>query len=211
MTDRAQCCWHLSTIQLEGMVVMRTLMAMALLVTSAAALAADKPELKTYSPPDSHCSFSTVGGRKPVTGAYHRGEGAAEAKGQAYCFDQRNCRCQVRYVDLPPAARDLSPREIFERYSFAPWIEKGKLERVGEVETGSHKGDAYLVTGLRSQFTKDSDPESERLENESVVRLRVFIVKNRVYFVSAATIVKKQAAAEPEAEAFLKSFRIVDE
>src|SRR6187455_3122770 len=101
---------------------MRQLLAVALFCVASTIASAPPDLLKTYSPADSRCSFATVDGKKPVTSTYHRGEGDAEGKGKIFCFDQRYCRCQVRFIDLPKVAQDLPEPEITKRYAYQPWI-----------------------------------------------------------------------------------------
>ncbi len=166
----------------------------AAVVTALTVSAERSRELLPYTPEGGRCTFSTVGGRKPVTVAYQRGEGADAAVGKLYCFDQPNCRCQVRYVDLPSSAVDLSRTEIVRRYGFETWSREGQLERLGTVKSGEHEGDAYAVAGLRG-----------------AVRVRVFVAAKHAFFVSASFSRETEREAEPEAKAFFESFRIVSE
>ena len=139
--------------------------ALSVAMASAAISSEDPRELRSFAPEGSRCAFSTVGGRKPVTVAYQRGEGTSEAKGQLFCFDQLHCRCQVRYVDLPASAQDLSCVDIASRYGFEAWSRDGRFEKTGTVKTGEHEGDEYTVTGLPVE-----------------VRVRVFVVAHRAVF-----------------------------
>jgi hypothetical protein len=159
-------------------------------------------KLRPVTPKGSRCTFATFGGKAPVSVEYHRGEGADAAKGRLYCFDQPHCRCQVRYVDLPDSARGLSRLQIATKYGFTTWSEPGKLKTIGTVKAGDREGEAFIVTGLS---TRAATPDAGKPYE---VRVRVFIVKSRVYFVSSAFDRENLLDAEPEAKAFLDSFRI---
>ena len=180
--------------------------AFAVVMPSAVGLTQESQELRPFAPEGSRCAFSTVGGRKPVTVAYQRGEGATEAKGRLFCFDQPHCRCQVRYVDLPDSAQGLSLIQIANRYGFESWSRTGKLKREMAVKTGAHEGEEYTVFGLPSV------PRSPgHVTPLSYVRVRVFVAAKRAFFVSASCPEFMKSDAEPEAKAFLESFRIVGE
>lgn len=172
----------------------------AMATGSAVGLSDESRELRSFTPPGSRCAFSTAGGRKPVTVAYQRGQGATEAKGSLFCFDQPHCRCQVRYVDLPDSAQGLSLLEIVNKYGFAAWSEKGKYKKENVVNVGAHEGEEYTVVGLPGGPFKYSH-----------VRVRVFVAAKRAFFISASCPDERKADAEPEIKAFLESFRIVGE
>ena len=97
-------------------------------ITSAVGVAEGTRELHPSRPEGSRCTFATVGGKTPVSVEYQRGEGNDTAKGRVYCFDQRNCRCQVRYVNLPESAKGLSRLQIATKYGFETWSNPGKLK-----------------------------------------------------------------------------------
>jgi hypothetical protein len=162
----------------------------------AVGLAQEARDLRLFKPEGSRCTFATVGGRKPVTTSYQRGEGNAEARVRLFCFDQPACRCQVHYFDLPDATRGSSPHQLATWYGPESWSDPGKLRKVGPVRAGEqHQGEDLAVTGLPNNWTD---------------QVRVFVTGNRVYFVSASYANAKKAAAEPQAKAFLDSFRIVE-
>ncbi len=166
----------------------------------ATSYASDPRELRPYTPEGARCAFSTVNGSRPVSTIYQRGTDAAEAKGRLYCFDQRHCRCQVRYVDLPAENRELTLHEIVTQYAPEYWTKSTKLELEKAVKSQEHEGEQYLATWPHSETKKPL-----------YARVRVFRVANRAYFVSASFTDEKQPAAEPEAQTFLESFRILAE
>jgi hypothetical protein len=176
--------------------------ALGFAITSAMNVAEETRELRPFTPEGSRCTFATVGGKAPVSVEYHRGEGDDAAKGRLYCFDQPNCRCQVRYLDLPDSAKGLSRLKIANKYGFETWSDPGKLKTAGEVKAGDHEGEAFIVTGLSAAAAKPGNAKPYD------VRVRVFVVESRAYFVSSSFNRENLSDTEPEAKAFLDSFRI---
>jgi hypothetical protein len=177
--------------------------ALAFAIASVAGVAEETQEPKPFTPQGGRCTFAMPGGQAPVSIAYQRGEGDDAAKGRLFCFDQLHCRCQVRYVDLPDSAKGLSRLEIATKYGFETWSDPGKLKTTGAVKAGEYEGEAFIVKGLP---TEPGTPQSVKPYNE--VRVRVFVVGSRAFLVSSCFYRDNVADAEPEAKAFLDSFRV---
>lgn len=170
-------------------------LAIAIATLSAHCVAAVAADLRPFTPMEAYCTFSTVDGRRPVSTDYRRGEGVDEGKGKLYCFDQPHCRCQVRYVDLPEAKRGLSRRDLVSQYGFPLWSKGEDLKSLGPVKSGEKEGEDFAIVGLRNT------------SGEPIwIRVRVFVVGKRAFFVSASFHGDKETVAEPEAMAFLASF-----
>jgi hypothetical protein len=184
----------------EGCVVpLRSIIiAVAMGIAPAVCFSQQTHELRPFTPEGGKCTFATVGGRKPVTTQYKGGEGDAQATIQLLCFDQRHCRCQVRYVDLPDPAKGLSCLQIAAGYGLASWSDPGRLKKVGTAKAGEARGEEFTAT----------NPVTE-LRTDWITQVRVFVAADRAYLVSASYDKAMKADAEPEAKAFLDSFRIV--
>jgi len=165
----------------------------------------DSRELRPYAPAESRCSFATVGGRKPVTTTYERGEGDRRATIRVYCFDQPHCRCQVRAFDLPATARGMSLIEIVNAYGHASWSEVGKVKSNGAVKTESHEGEEFTVVGL-----PDVPRPAGDVDPQHFLRCRVFVDRNRAFIVSGSAPGRMKREADLEAKAFFDSFRIAE-
>jgi hypothetical protein len=177
--------------------------ALAFAVASVAGVAEETQELKPFTPQGGRCTFTTPRGQAPVSVAYQRGDGDDAAKGRLFCFDQPHCRSQVRYVDLPDSAKGMSRLEIATKYGFETWSDPGKLKTAGTLKAGDYEGEAFIVMGLP---TAPRTPQSVKPYSE--VRVRVFVIEHRAFFVSSCFYRDNVADAEPEAKAFLDSFRI---
>jgi hypothetical protein len=184
----------------EGCVVrLRSIIiTVAMGMAPAVGLSQQTRELQSFTSEGGRCTFATVGGRKPVTTQYKAGEGDAEAKVQLLCFDQRHCRCQVRYVDLPEPAKGLSCLQIAASYGLASWSDPGRLRKVGAARAGEARGEEFTATNAVAE-----------LRTDWITQVRVFVAADRAYIVSASYDKALQSDAEPEAKAFLDSFRIV--